>query len=120
MNNKDYKTWAVTKDRTYDDLGQRLLENHGLMRLMHAQMGISGESGELTDAIKKHVLYNKPLDVTNVKEECGDILWYMALLLDEVGSSFDEVMEMNHHKLEMRYPSGFTEQAAIARADKNE
>lgn len=118
MKNDDYQAWAITKDRAYTDLGERLKNNHGQMRLMHAVMGLAGEVGEVTDAVKKSVLYNKTLDVTNVKEEAGDILWYMALLLDEVGSSFEEVMKMNHDKLETRYPGGFTEKLAQERLDK--
>jgi NTP pyrophosphatase (non-canonical NTP hydrolase) len=118
MNNKDYLKWALTKDRTYTDLATRLEDNHGQLRLIHAVMGLSGEVGEVTDSIKKTILYNKPLDKENVKEEAGDILWYMSLLLNEVGSSFEEVMQMNHDKLEKRFPSGFTEKDAIARRDK--
>lgn len=118
MKNTDYQKWAITKDRTYIDLAERLQSNHGQLRLLHSVMGLSGEVGETTDAVKKHILYNKPLDVDNIKEEAGDILWYLALLLDEVGTSFEEVMQMNHDKLEKRYPSGFTEKAAVERADK--
>lgn len=70
------------------------------------------------DSIKKTIMYDKPLDVKNIKEECGDLLWYMSIMLDEVGSSFEEVMEMNRVKLEKRYPGGFTEQLAQARLDK--
>lgn len=116
-----YLAWAVTKDRSpaqYDELVQRLGTNSNLLQALHAVIGISGESGELTDAVKKSVMYGKPLDVENVKEELGDICWYMALLLKSIGSSFEEVMIMNHDKLEARYPSGFSEKAAIARADK--
>ena len=49
--------------------------------------------------------------------ECGDVLWYMAVILEEIGSSFEEVMAMNIEKLEARYPNGFTEQAAKDRKD---
>ena len=119
MDNIKYQTWALTKDRnSYMTLGQRLQEKR-LLRLVHAQMGIAGESGELTDSIKKSVMYGKPVDVDNLKEECGDILWYMAILLDEIGSSFEEVMKGNHDKLERRYPTGFNETDAIKRADKS-
>lgn len=118
MDNSKYQAWAITKDRTYTDLAERLKENHGQLRLLHAVMGLTGEVGETADAIKKHILYNKPLDKTNIKEEAGDILWYMALLLDEVGSSFEEVMQMNHDKLEKRFPGGFTEKLAQQRLDK--
>jgi NTP pyrophosphatase (non-canonical NTP hydrolase) len=32
----------------------------------------------LTDAIKRHLIYGKDLDVVNVKEEVADMLWYTA------------------------------------------
>lgn len=119
MDNNDYQKWAVTKDRpTYQDLADRLNDQKGNLRLVHGVMGIGGESGELIDVIKKTIMYNKELDVQNIKEECGDLLWYMALILDEIGSSFEEVMKMNHDKLEARYPGGFTEKLAQERRDK--
>lgn len=126
MDSNDYLKWAMTKDRTdeqYTSLGGRLFNQVGgkaKLRVLHAAMGISGEAGELMDAVKKHILYNKALDVTNVKEELGDLLWYMSLMLDEVGSSFEEVMKMNHDKLEKRFPGGFTEKLAQERLDKIE
>ncbi len=123
MDNKSYQDWAITKDRTkpqYDELGDRLKDSLFQKRILHAAMGISGESGELMDAIKKCVLYNKELDTVNVKEELGDLCWYMSLMLDAVGSSFDEVMKMNHDKLEKRFPGGFTEKLAQERRDKVE
>lgn len=115
----NYQSWAQTLDRdSYADVTARLA-NDNTARLMHASMGISGESGELLDAIKKHILYGKTLDVENIKEEAGDICWYMALLLETLGSSFEEVMELNREKLSKRYPNGsFSEIAAITRADK--
>lgn len=120
MDNKTYQAWAVTKDRpTYQDLADRLDRHKGNLRLIHAVMGLAGEVGEVTDTVKKTVMYDKPLDVDNVKEECSDILWYMAILLDQVGSSFDEVMQINHDKLEKRYPTGFNEKDAVLRADKS-
>ena len=122
MNNKKYLEWAITKDRTseqYTELGHRLQSSTPQLRILHGAMGISGEAGELMDAVKKHILYNKPLDVGNLKEEIGDLLWYASLLLDQVGSSFEEVMKMNHDKLEKRFPGGFTEKLAQERLDKN-
>lgn len=35
--------------------------------------GVSGEAGELLDAVKKSVVYKKPLDRENVVEELGDL-----------------------------------------------
>lgn len=95
------------------------LEMNGFkMDLLHAILGISGEAGELVDGFKKSLIYNKPLDVENLKEEAGDILWYMALLLRTIDTTFEEVMAANIAKLRIRYPEKYTDQAAIARADK--
>lgn len=88
------------------------------MNLLHAHLGLSSEVGEIGDAIKKHVIYGQELDLDNLKEEAGDVCWYLALLLSHVGSSFDEIMELNIAKLKKRYPAGFTEHAAKERLDK--
>lgn len=85
------------------------------MRLLHGALGVCTEAGELLDALKKKVMYGKDIDYVNVKEEVGDILWYLAIILDETGSSFDEVMQVNIAKLKKRYPDKFTSEAAINR-----
>ena len=77
-------------------------------RLLHAGIGLATESGEFLDALKKHVFYGKALDRTNLKEEVGDLLWYCAIALDELGSSFEEVQATNIAKLKARYPNKFT------------
>ena len=120
MDNKSYKAWALTKERKgYDKVAERI--NTGTTgSLLHGALGISGEAGELLDAVKKHVMYGKELDKTNVLEEIGDMLWYMSIALESVGSSFEEVMQLNHDKLEKRYPGGFTEALAQLRLDKQE
>lgn len=123
MNGELYKEWALTKegDRDrYAKIGLEMAQNLSKLRLMHASMGITGEAGELMDAIKKHIMYNKELDLDNVKEELGDLCWYMAIMLDTVGSSFEEVMKLNFQKLEKRYPSGYSDKFAALRLDKNE
>jgi len=85
----------------------------------HMATGVSGEAGELLDAVKRVVAYNKPIDRENVIEELGDIEFYMEGLRDSLGITRDETLEHNHHKLmTKRYPNGFSNEAAIARADK--
>lgn len=56
-------------------------------RVFHAAMGLVTESGELIDAYKKHIYYGKDLDRVNIKEEIGDICWYLALAHDVWGIS---------------------------------
>jgi len=104
---------------TMDDMIARV-DDFGA-RLIHHSMGMSGESGELLDAVKKYIMYGKELDIVNIKEECGDILWYMARMLKLIGSDFGEVMKLNNEKLNgKRYKDGYSNRAAIERADKQD
>lgn len=86
---------------------------------LHMAVGISGEAGELLDAVKKAVIYRKPLDVANVKEECGDLLFYITGILDSIGSNLDEVIAENMGKLSKRYHSlSYSNAHAVQRLDK--
>lgn len=84
-------------------------------RVIHAIMGIGSEAGELQDALKRHLFYGKPIDRTNLKEECGDLLWYIALLLDAAGFTMAETMRANITKLQLRYPGKFNFEDALNR-----
>lgn len=84
-------------------------------RLLHGAIGCGTEAGELLDQVKRHIFYGKDLDAVNVMEECGDLLWYIALTLDSVGYTLEEAMAHNIDKLRARYPKKFTEEAALNR-----
>ena len=86
-----------------DDSGK--LYNHA--RLIHAQMGMQTEAAEFTDALKKSLFYGKPLDVVNLREELGDLMWYMALAMDELGTDFTAESIRVINKLKSRYPNKF-------------
>ena len=88
------------------------------LRLVHGAVGVSGEAGELLDAIKKHWIYNAELDTENVKEEIGDLLFYAQAILNELGFTMEECMRHNIEKLRARYPDGYTDIHARARLDK--
>jgi NTP pyrophosphatase (non-canonical NTP hydrolase) len=91
---------------TYSELALRTAtaDETPIKALVHAALGAAGEAGELADAVKRGAFYGLPIDRTNVVEECGDLLWYVALALRAVGSSFDAAMRGNLAKLEKRYP----------------
>lgn len=87
--------------------------------LLHMVVGISGEAGELLDAIKKQVIYRKPLDRENVLEELGDLEFYMEGVRQAVGFTREECLEANIAKLSKRYADlKYSDQAAQDRADK--
>lgn len=87
--------------------------------LWHGATGVAGEAGELLDAVKKHVVYKKPLDRENVVEELADLRFYMAALMNRLGITEVELTETINSKLGKRYASGsYSNDQAQARADK--
>jgi NTP pyrophosphatase (non-canonical NTP hydrolase) len=86
---------------------------------LHMCMGLSGELGELIDAIKKSIFYRKPLDRVNAVEELGDIEFYLEGLRQGLGITREETIEGNISKLGARYTGfNYSDKAAIERADK--
>jgi len=78
-------------------------------RLLTAALGLTAESGEFTEIVKKMVLQGKPYNEENIfhmKRELGDICWYLAQACMALDTTFDEIIEMNVEKLESRYPGG--------------
>lgn len=81
-------------------------------RIEHAVYGFVTESGELLDAVKKAKIYGQDLDKVNMIEEMGDLMWYMALLCDELKVDFDIIWDKNIKKLELRYPEKYSDEKA--------
>ena len=86
--------------------------------LLHAAIGIAGESGELLDAVRKLFLEGQPLDRENVIEELGDLCFYLEAACQAIGVTREEIEELNTAKLSKRYEGGYTDKAAQERADK--
>ena len=75
--------------------------------LLTAALGLTAESGEFTEVVKKIILQGKPYNEDNVfhmKRELGDICWYLAQACMALDTTFDEIIEMNVDKLKARYP----------------
>lgn len=88
--------------------------------LAHAALGLTSEAGEVATAIKAHIIYGKPLDVENVKEELGDILWFVAFMADLISVPMEDVAQGVIDKLKKRYPDDYSDEMALARLDKVE
>ena len=115
MDTKKYKELVLkTESKDFDIISGRLKDKRTL-RLLHGSCGIATEAGELLDALKKHIFYGKELDTVNLVEEIGDLMWYSAIILDELGVEFEEVMEKNINKLRARYGEKFSETSANTR-----
>jgi NTP pyrophosphatase (non-canonical NTP hydrolase) len=98
----------------FADLFTRLTEleakdDADVPHLLTAALGLTAESGEFTEVVKKIILQGKPYNNENVfhmKRELGDICWYIAQACMALDTTFDEIIEMNVRKLEARYPGG--------------
>ena len=86
-----------------------LEDDCNLSQLLTAALGLTAESGEFTEIVKKIILQGKPYNEDNVfhmKRELGDICWYIAQACMALDTTFDEIIEMNVEKLKKRYPGG--------------
>ena len=115
MTSKEYS--ALAKKTDLERLGYiaSSIRSCSQIELLHAAMGLCTESGEIQDELKKHIFYDKPLDELNLKEELGDILWYVALMARHLEVSLSALMEMNIAKLRTRYGDKFSTDAATTR-----
>lgn len=68
-----------------------------------ATMGLAGETGEVVELMKKHLLHGKDLDEAKLIDEMGDVLWYFTLLMNTYNIKLHEVIYLNQLKLEKRH-----------------
>ena len=118
INFEKYKEFVkeVTSDASNhrEEMIQRLVDiekTYGLnpSLLMTAAIGLSSESGEFIEIVKKAVFQGKPLDNDvqfHLKRELGDIMWYVANACRALDLTLDDIISENVDKLKSRYPGG--------------
>jgi NTP pyrophosphatase (non-canonical NTP hydrolase) len=84
-------------------------------KLCLGALGLSGESGEVADLVKKRLFHGHALDREKLRDELGDVLWYFMLICHTVDLSLEDVMTRNVEKLRARYPHGFEAERSITR-----
>lgn len=109
--------YETSVDRTAKSMHTQEIDGNTL-DVLHWSLGLSGEVGELVDTVKKHVFYGQPFDMQNAQEELGDILFYLTAMCQSLGLTLDYVMADNRAKLQLRYPSGYDDELAKTRFDK--
>ncbi len=72
--------------------------------LANAGLGLTGESGEAAELIKKHLFQGHELNSERLVEELGDVLWYIALTAEILGVGLEDIARKNIEKLKKRYP----------------
>lgn len=102
------KAITIKEYQTFTKKGL-LPASEGKDQLCHFAMGLTGEAGEVTDAIKKRVFHGRDISQEHLLEELGDVMWYVSNLCNELGLDLEEVMSYNVDKLKSRYPDMYKE-----------
>jgi NTP pyrophosphatase (non-canonical NTP hydrolase) len=78
--------------------------------LVYCTLGLTGESGEFADHVKKMLRDDNGELSKERKEllikELGDVLWYIANLADSLNTDLDTVAKTNLDKLHKRINKG--------------
>lgn len=98
--------------REYQELAKRTAndKNEIKYKLANYAMGLSGEAGEVTDYLKKVVFHGHSMDKDKLKDELGDVLWYLSNLAELMDIDLRDIAEHNIEKLKQRYPDGFSKE----------
>lgn len=85
--------------------------------LVNGVLGLTGESGECADMVKKFRYQGHDLDVVHLARELGDVAYYLAVTAHAIGYDLETVLRMNVAKLRKRYPNGFDPERSRNRED---
>ena len=62
-------------------------------------------------------IHNNGENDVSLKDELGDVLWYLAEAATAAGLNLEDIASHNVDKLIKRYPEGFSEEHSINRLD---
>lgn len=95
---------------TFDEYQQAAMRTRKYSEAINGALGLCGEAGEVADIIKKRYYPSKEGDkqpweqyVASLCDELGDVLWYIALLADCLGTDLGAIAEGNITKLAKRH-----------------
>ncbi|MBR3753369.1 MAG: nucleoside triphosphate pyrophosphohydrolase family protein [Ruminiclostridium sp.] len=124
MTANDYQRAALRTawTKTNEDLPVKILAmkesgafDKNELLLLNGVLGLSGESGEASDLVKKWIFQGHELVHQQVAEELCDVAWYLAISAHALGYTLDDIFRMNVDKLMERYPDGFSKERSIHR-----
>ena len=94
-------------DEYQDAASVTALYPNRLNNLEYPTLGLAGEAGEVANIVKKiqRDFGGEITDETRakLKDELGDVLWYISACADELGLSLKEIAEFNVEKLSKRH-----------------
>lgn len=85
---------------------------HTIEPIFYCLMGLVEEVGEVTSVFKRgsrmgHTMAPiAAMQRDKIRDECGDVLWYLSRLLTECGLTLEEAAQHNIDKMEGRRVAG--------------
>lgn len=113
MTPSEYQHFVSTLEAMPDEALHNRLCNAS--RLLHGVIGLTTETGELADGVKRYVWYGREVDLANIAEELGDLAFYLGVICNALGLDLEKVLELNRDKLTKRYGEKFTQEKALNR-----
>ena len=75
--------------------------------IIYPSLGLTGEAGEVANKVKKIIRDGTNQNtIQEISNEIGDVLWYVALLADDIGCKLSDIANDNLIKLEQRRKNG--------------
>ena len=76
-------------------------------KVIYPALGLCGEAGEVAEKIKKTLRgdTHRSDQLHRIADELGDVLWYLAILADDLGVELEDVAKWNVDKLQRRMKS---------------
>ena len=86
---------------------QTALYPRRMCNIEYPTLGLAGEAGEVANIVKKIQRDNAGIVTDDVRgklrDELGDVLWYISACADELGLTLDEIAAFNVDKLAKRH-----------------
>ena len=97
----------MTFDEYQTEASATALYPRRMQNLEYPTLGLAGEAGEVANIVKKIQRDNEGVITDDVrsklKDELGDVLWYISACADELGLTLDEIAAFNVNKLAKRH-----------------
>lgn len=96
MTNEEYRDYVNMRSQEFTDFN-------------YCVVALNGEAGEVAEWHKKYNLRGNVLDLSreDLKEEMGDVLFYLVRMAHLQGWSLEDIMEGNQKKLDNRVALGY-------------
>lgn len=109
-----YGDEPLPKNRTIGNMSQENID------ILHGLLGLIAETKEILEVFKptleaamRHDEDIPKVDVLNLSEEAGDILWSTSLIAKATSFDFNSIASGLINKLELRHPQGFTSETSV-------